>query len=121
MQPLDSSTIFSTVERPVTTLPSMPTSPISFITTATGFPLRPWSSTWRSSVVFPLPRNPVRMSTATVRMASDQRPAGHALGDGLSQAAQQRRRHVVDGHLGQPAGEGRPAPDGREDEYALPV
>ena len=36
--------------------------------TATGLPRSPWSSTWRSSVVFPLPRKPVRMSTATVCM-----------------------------------------------------
>jgi hypothetical protein len=45
MQPLDSSTIFSTFESPVTTLPSIPISPISFITTATGLPFRPWSRT----------------------------------------------------------------------------
>src|SRR5437016_2995537 len=69
MQPLVSSTIFSTFARPVTTLPSIPTSPISFIMTATGFPRRPCSSTWRRSVVFPLPRKPVRMSTATVRIS----------------------------------------------------
>src|SRR5213594_4322172 len=68
MQPLVSSTIFSTLARPVTTLPSIPTSPISFMMTATRFPRSPCSSTCRSSVVFPLPRKPVRMSTATVRM-----------------------------------------------------
>src|SRR5213082_2822674 len=68
MQPLVSSTIFSTLARPVTTLPSIPTSPISFMMTATGFPRSPCSSTWRRSVVFPLPRKPVRMSTATVRI-----------------------------------------------------
>src|SRR3989475_3551232 len=68
MQPLVSSTIFSTLARPVTTLPSIPTSPISFMMTATGFPRSPCSSTWRRSVVFPRPRKPVRMSTATVRI-----------------------------------------------------
>src|SRR5262245_20535997 len=68
MQPLASSTIFSTADSPVTTVPSMPTSPISFMMIATGLPRSPCSRTWRRSVVFPLPRNPVRMSTATVRI-----------------------------------------------------
>src|SRR5262245_34744894 len=74
MQPLDSSTIFSTADSPVTTVPSMPISPISFITTATRLPLSPWSSAWRSSVVLPLPRKPVRMSTATVRTTASGTP-----------------------------------------------
>src|SRR5262245_32059436 len=70
MQPLDSSTMVSTADSPVITRPSMPISPISFMMTATGLPRRPWSSTCRSRVVFPLPRKPVRMSTATVCMAA---------------------------------------------------
>ena len=73
MQPLDSSTICSTAESPVITRPSIPISPISFMITATGLPRSPCSSTWRSSVVFPLPRKPVRMSTATVCMFAGER------------------------------------------------
>src|SRR5437867_8589067 len=100
MQPLDSSTILSTADRPVITLPSIPISPISFMITATGLPRSPCSSTWRSSVVLPLPRKPVRMSTATVRTtASEQRAADEALGHGDVHQAEQGRGDVVDRHV----------------------
>src|SRR5689334_16283984 len=120
MQPLESSTIFSTAERPVTTLPSIPTSPISFMTTATRLPPRPCSSTWRRSVVFPLPRKPVRMSTATVRMSAD-RPPREPGGDGKTHEPEQRRRDVVDRHVGEPAPARRRRARGGEDEDAVPV
>src|SRR5215831_16825608 len=122
MQPLESSTIFSTAESPVTTRPSIPISPISFMMTATGLPRRPWSSTWRRSVVFPLPRKPVRMSTATPGMgASAERTSCQAIGDRLSEQTEQRRRHLVDGDLGEGAVQGRWPAGRREEEDPLPV
>src|SRR6266850_1847785 len=122
MQPLASSTIFSTAERPVMTLPSIPTSPISFMTTATGLPWSPCSRTWRRSVVFPLPRKPVRMSTATFRTrASAERPPGEALGDGLAEQVEEGRRDVVDGHVRERATERRLGARRREHEDAVPV
>src|SRR5207249_2742639 len=122
MQPLVSSTIFSTLARPVTTLPSIPTSPISFMMTATGLPRSPWSRTWRRSVVFPLPRKPVRMSTATPAMrASAERTPGEAIGDRLSKEAEQGRRHLVDRDLGEGALQGRCPAGRREEEDPLPV
>src|SRR6185369_10475968 len=106
MQPLASSTIFSTLASPVTTLPSIPTSPISFMMTATGLPSSPCASTWRRSVVFPLPRKPVRMSTATVR---------------TSASADRLSGEVVDRHVGERAAERRLGAGRREDEDAVPV
>src|SRR6185295_12595015 len=122
MQPLASSTIFSTAESPVTTLPSMPISPISFMITATGLPASPCSSTWRRSVVFPLPRKPVRMSTATVRTSAERAP-GEPVGDRLAEETEQRRRDVVDRHVGEAPVERRGgAPVGRrQHEDAVPV
>src|SRR5215510_9601911 len=122
MQPLESSTIFSTAVRPVTTLPSIPTSPISFMITATGLPLSPCSSTWRRSVVFPLPRNPVRMSTATVRTAtSDERATDTVAGRLHAHQAQQGGGDVVDRHVGELTAKGRGGTGGRQDEDAVPV
>src|SRR5262244_1267371 len=122
MHPLDSSTIFSTAVSPVITLPSIPTSPISFMITATGLPRSPCSSTWRRSVVLPLPRKPVRMSTATVRTTTSQeRAADHPLWDGDTHQAEQRRRDVVYRHVGEPAVQRRLATRRRQDEDTVPV
>src|SRR5437762_10210232 len=122
MQPLVSSTIFSTAERPVTTRPSIPISPISFMMTATGLPRSPWSRTCRRSVVFPLPRKPVRMSTATPGMsASAEGTSREPFGDRLAEQPEQGRRHVVDGDLREKAPQRGLATGGREDEYPLPV
>src|SRR5215831_3633917 len=120
MQPLESSTIFSTAVRPVMTRPSIPTSPISFMITATGFPASPCASTWRSSVVFPLPRKPVRMSTATVRMSSDRTPR-EARRYRVAEQAEERRGDVVDRHVVEHPAERRVHAGRREDEDAVPV
>src|SRR5262249_36542514 len=109
-----------TAVRRVTTLPSIPTSPISFMMTATGLPRSPCSSTWRRSVVFPLPRNPVRMSTATLRMSAD-RQAGEPVRHGLPEEAEQRRGDVVDREVGEPPAQRRLGARGREDEDPVPV
>src|SRR5439155_1818878 len=122
MQPLASSTIFSTAERPVTTRPSIPISPISFMMIATGLPRRPWSRTCRRSVVFPLPRKPVRMSTATPGMsASAEGASREPFGDRLPQQPEQGRRHVVNGDLRQEAAQRGFAASRRENENPLPV
>src|SRR5262245_60299368 len=123
MQPLESSTIFSTAVRPVMTLPSIPTSPISFMITATGWPRSPCSSTWRSSVVFPLPRKPVRMSTATVRVltGSSYWPPREPVGHRLPEQVEQRRGDVVDRDVGEGPAQRRVGAGRREDEDAVPV
>src|SRR5262245_20192597 len=122
MQPLESSTIFSTFASPVTTRPSIPTSPISFMITATGLPSSPCASTWRRSVVFPLPRKPVRMSTATVRTAaSADRLPGEIRRNRLAEETEERRRDVVDRHVGERAMERRLGAGRREHDDAVPV
>src|SRR6185503_13849008 len=90
--------------------------------TATGLPLRPWSSTCRRSVVLPLPRKPVRMSTATVdTRASDDRVPGETVGNRLAEQPEQRGRDVVDRRPLLHSVQWRGRAVGGEDEEPVPV